>query len=484
MSESPQNGTVLLIEDDDAFARSIKRVLEGEGFTVTHCNDGAEGLSKAVDDSFDVILTDFRLPGLGGMDVIDGVLAEKPLQPVILMTAHGNTELAIEATKRGAFDYIIKPFDLDDVHQIIVKAARSGRHMSEKPVTMGADAERASKTAIVGSSRAMQEVYKEIGKIAPTTASVLIRGETGTGKELIARAIYQHSERANAPFIAVNCGAIPENLLESELFGHVRGAFTGAVANRVGRFEQAHGGTLFLDEIGDMPLATQVKILRVLQESAIQPLGGTSEMEVDVRIVAATHQDLEARIAENEFREDLFYRLNTIVINLPPLRERTEDLGLLVEYFIDRAAAEYGMSRCPVPDTAIEAMGRYTWPGNVRQLENVLRAAVLNLRGRAVTPEYLNEVLEDAPLTVSQANGSPTLDELVRGFLADAQSSSEGAAHARLIAEAERTLISQALTLSHGHLGRVTEWLGISRVTLRQKLAKYDLDPRKRPESG
>src|SRR6058998_3361158 len=293
---------ILLIEDDAGIVGGLKKELQAEGYEVAVATRGDNGLAQAKEQPFDVVITDLKLPGLSGLKLVEQLHASKPKLPIILMTAFGTTETAIEATKLGAYEYLLKPFDMAELLDLVAKAAACNRLMSE-PVEIGEA--QPNRSAIIGNSRAMQSVYKEIGRVAATMVTVLIRGETGTGKELVARAIYQHSSRAAQPFIAVNCAAIPETLLESELFGHERGAFTGAHARRIGRFEQAHQGTIFLDEIGDMTLSTQVKLLRVLQEKTIQRLGGKDNIPVEVRVIAATHRDLEAAMHQKAFREDL-----------------------------------------------------------------------------------------------------------------------------------------------------------------------------------
>src|SRR5438552_1863507 len=337
----PSAPHILLIEDDASLAANLCDVLTEDGFKVTVCNRGNEGLRHANKDECDVVLTDLRLPGLGGLELVKQLHETQPRLPVVLMTAHGTIETAIEATKLGAYDYLQKPFEMPGLISVLHRAVEAGRLMRE-PVTLP-NAPVESRTALVGTSRLMQEVCKEIGRVAAKPVTVLIRGETGTGKELIARALYQHSHRANAPFIAVNCAAIPENLLESELFGHERGAFTGADQRRIGRFEQAHRGTLFLDEIGDLSAHMQVKLLRVLQQQSFQRVGGSETVCVDVRVLAATHCALETMIREGKFREDLFHRLNVVTLHLPPLRERREDIPVLVRHFLWKYAAEFGL---------------------------------------------------------------------------------------------------------------------------------------------
>ncbi|HEY5770425.1 MAG TPA: sigma-54 dependent transcriptional regulator, partial [Terrimicrobium sp.] len=334
-----RSGTILVVEDDPGAAESLQHVLENEGHTVIAARTGEEGLALAGKERCDLVLTDLKLPGLSGLDLVKRLRSGRARLPIILMTAHGTTEVAIESTRHGAFDYLLKPFEMPAMLDAIQKALAATRLMFQ-PVEIGNAV--VGRDAIIGNSRAMQETYKEIGRVAATPVTVLIRGETGTGKELIARAIYQHSDRAERPFIAVNCAAIPETLLESELFGHEKGAFTGADARRIGRFEQADGGTIFLDEIGDVSLSTQAKLLRVLQEKSIQRLGGRESLRIDVRILAATHRDLEAAMQEKQFREDLFFRLNVVVIAIPPLRKRPEDIPDTARYFLARYGAEFG----------------------------------------------------------------------------------------------------------------------------------------------
>jgi DNA-binding NtrC family response regulator len=344
------------------------------------------------------------------------------------MTAHGTTETAIEATKLGAYDYLLKPFEADELLDLVAEGVAGSRLMSE-PVVIGES--RVDRSALIGKSRAMQAVYKEIGRIAATSATVLIRGETGTGKELVARAIYQHSDRFEKPFIAVNCAAIPDTLLESELFGHERGAFTGAQTRRVGRFEQANGGTVFLDEIGDLNPNTQGKLLRVLQERCIQRLGSQESIPIDVRVLSATHRDLEAAMADKAFREDLFYRISVVSISLPPLRARTEDIPGLVHYFMGRYASDLGVDSPLISPEAVDFFQSQSWPGNVRELENAVRQALLAARPFAISREHAQEVLRKArkPLTGKALTHSAYITEL----LARAKNGDLQDAYARLI---------------------------------------------------
>ena len=384
---------ILLIEDDPGITDTLQRVLTGEGHEVTIEKRGDDGLALAVKDLFNVVITDLRLPGLSGLELIRELHAARPRLPIILITAFGTTDTAIEATKFGAYDYLLKPFNIPQLLDLIQKAANSNRLMSE-PVGLG-DAG-AARDALVGQSEAMQRIYKEIGRIASKPVSVLIRGETGTGKELIARAIYQHSDRANAPFIAINCAAIPETLLESELFGHERGAFTGAQARRIGRFEQAGRGTLFLDEIGDMTVSTQVKLVRVLQEKFLQRLGGVEMVPVEARVIAATHRDLETAIRQKQFREDLYYRLNVVVIALPALRHRREDIPDLVRYFLQKHGPPLGSHAPSIHPEAMAFLEAQSWPGNVRELENSLRKALLLAQNYTINLDHVRAALQKA----------------------------------------------------------------------------------------
>ena len=477
-------GKVLVVENDADFADSLEMILDGEGYDLTVCEDGIEALEMSRRADFDAVITDYRLPGMGGLELLDRMREDRPRRPVILMTAHGNANLAIEATRKGAFDYLLKPFDLDELTTAIERAVRAGQSMGQK-VHLGGDgadpSSSASDTVMIGNSRAMQKVYKEIGRVAPTDAPVLVLGATGTGKELAARALFQYSSRADQPFVAVNCGAIAENLLESELFGHEKGAFTGAVSARIGRFEQADGGTLFLDEIGDMPLEVQVKMLRVLQEGTVQPVGGRGEREVDVRVIAATHRSLEKLIREKKFREDLYYRLGAMRIELPDLSERTDDIPLLAKAIVARAAADYGVARPKLPKAVLRQLEAYSWPGNIRQLQNVLRHAVLHSGGYDLSEEAIVTALAgEAELASAAADGDPNdtssmLDQWVSAAVQRARDMGSGHAHAELVAELEQRLIRAALHLSGGHLGKVSDWLGISRVTLRKKMADYQI---------
>jgi DNA-binding NtrC family response regulator len=389
-----------------------------------------------------------------------------------MMTAHGNTETAIEAMKLGAYEYLVKPFEADELLDLVARAVAGSRLMSEA-VEIGAA--RSAPHALVGQSRAMQTIYKEVGRIAATPVTVLIRGATGTGKELIARALYQHSDRADRPFIAVNCAAIPEALLESELFGHERGSFTGANSRRIGRFEQAHGGTIFLDEIGDLSAGTQAKLLRVLQEKQIQRLGADEVISVDVRVLTATHRNLEMAIQEREFREDLFYRLSVVTLTLPPLKDRTEDIPDLVRFFLQRHAKNLGLETASMQNEAIAWLQTQPWPGNVRELENVVRQALFLARPFGASLDHVRQaVARTRPLTVDRKQDHAAY---VANLLDRAQRGEVEQAYARMIADLEPELFSQAIQLAQGNQAKAARWLGVTRLKMREKLTELGVHP-------
>jgi nitrogen regulation protein NR(I) len=463
---------ILLVEDDSAIVMTLRRVLAEEGYEVVAETTGEGALAQAVKGGFDVVLTDLKLPGINGLQLVRQLHPTHPKLPILMMTAHGTTETAIEAIQSGAFDYIIKPFEISELLRLVKQAVTASRLMSE-PVQLGDSGPQAGGNAMVGSSRAMQAIYKEIGRVAAKPVSVLIRGETGTGKELIARALYQYSDRTNAPFVAINCAAIPETLLESELFGHEKGAFTGAEARRVGRFEQADRGTIFLDEIGDMTPGTQVKLMRVLQERCVQRLGGKETIPVDVRVIAATHKDLETAIKRNQFREDLFYRISVVVLNLPALRERPDDIPDLAKYFLNKHATEFDMARPSIHADALAFLQSQPWPGNVRELENVVRKILLLARGYTISVDHVKTALtrtSPPPVTVEK-----TLHAYVDELINAAQRGEISDAYAQLHEITERTLISRAIEKSQGNQAQAARWLGISRLTLREKLIHFGL---------
>jgi nitrogen regulation protein NR(I) len=463
-------GKLLLVEDDLDVAESLCNLLRDEGYSVNISHRGDDGLKEAMREPYDVVVTDLKLPGLDGLELVRALHEAKPRLPLILMTAHGTTDNAINAMKLGAYDYLLKPIEIPELLALLDKAVAASRQMTE-PVELRDSA--SVRDALIGNSRPMQLIYKEIGRVAASSVPVLIRGETGTGKELIARAIYQHSLRASRPFIAINCAAVPETLLESELFGHERGAFTGADTQRVGRFEQANRGTIFLDEIGELSVNTQAKLLRVLQEQTIQRLGGKETLAIDTRVIAATHRNLEEKIAGGEFREDLYYRLNVITIDLPPLRERREDIPGLIQYFFRKHGAELGVRAPAITPEGIEALKEQPWPGNVRELENVLRHLMLATREFTIDEDLVREALQKAKrMSKSQ---SVTLSEWIEELLEAARQGTMDDIHSKVNEAVERELFSQAIRMANGNQTQAAKWLGISRLTMREKLQAFGL---------
>jgi nitrogen regulation protein NR(I) len=464
---------ICLIDDDAPARGALERVLIGEGYEVVSYPDGDHGLAAALEEDFDCVLTDLRMPGVSGLELIDTLRDELPNLPVVLMTAHGTTETAIEATRRGAFDYILKPFEMEELFPVLARAAAAGRRGREK-VALGAEPPR--EIALVGQGRAMQAVYKEIGRVAEKPVSILILGETGTGKELVARALWQHGDRKSKAFVAVDCAAIPANLLESELFGHERGAFTGAETRRIGRFEQADHGTIFLDEIGDLSLETQVKLLRVLQERVISRVGGREAIPVDVRVIAATHRDLPALVASGKFREDLWYRLNVVVITLPPLRDRREDIPALVKYFVARHGADLG-GMAAVQPAAVKFLSAQPWPGNVRQLENVVKRMLVGAHGYAITEEGARAAFTQGPSGAPAEAAGRTLAMLCEEALTRARREPGAGAIASVFTAVERELLVQAHATTTGNITQMAQLLGWSRLTVRERLKLYALRP-------
>lgn len=465
---------ILIIEDDNSVASALQDLLRAEGFEVEMQTDSAAGLAAALSGTHDVVVTDLQMPGVSGLQIIEQLQAAKPHLPVILITAFHTTEVAIRAIKLGAYDYLLKPIDPSEFLSILKRALESTRLLA-KPLDMGTGDATSVREAIIGKSRMMQEVYKEIGRVAAMPVIVLIRGDTGTGKELVARAIHQHSDRAARPFITVNCAAIPENLLESELFGHEAGSFTGAKGRHIGRFEQANGGTIFLDEIGDISPATQVKLLRVLQEKTIQRVGGKETIPIDVRILSATHRNLEEAIESKEFRLDLFHRLNVAVIYLPPLSQRREDIPELINYFLTRYSAEFNLERPSIAADAASYLQQQPWPGNVRELENIVRKALIASRGYPISVEHVRSAFsKPAP---PRPAGDQKLADYVTELLAQAQLAENGNASEALIEAVERELYGQGIRLANGDQTKAARWLGVSRPTMREKLTRYGLFP-------
>ena len=466
-------GHILIVDDDAQLRQSFEKLLNAEGHTVKTASSGEAAIALVQAAAPDLVIMDVRMPGMNGLDAFRAIHEIEPKLPVIIMTAFGTTDTAIEATKLGAFEYVLKPPEIPDILALISQALEAGRFMRSR-VELDVAPDTTAADAIIGKSKPMQEVYKAIGRVAPTDATVLIRGDSGTGKELVARAIYQHSLRSAKPFLIINCVAIPETLLESELFGYEKGAFTGAVNRRVGKFEQAHGGTVFLDEIGDMPFSIQSKILRLLQERSIERLGGREPIPVDVRIIAATNRDLEAALAQGRFREDLYYRLKVVTLWLPPLKERTSDITLLADYFLARFAKEMGLGN---PGTTAEAkllLQNCPWPGNVRELANAMQKALIFSRGYPIDPDDVSRAIGGE----SQAKeaGDQETDEIVRQWVRQTLAAGEGKdVFDTCMDHFASLIISEALDLTGGNRSRAAKLLGISRPTLLSKIDKYRL---------
>ncbi|TWI74145.1 two-component system nitrogen regulation response regulator GlnG [Desulfobotulus alkaliphilus] len=466
---------ILIIDDDDQLRTSFQRLLTAEGFQVSTAASGEAGLRFIGEKIPDLVIVDIQMPGKNGLEVFAIIHDNHPRLPVIIMTAFGTTESAIEATKAGAFDYILKPFDIPEMLTLIGKALDAGKFMktqissgedSEPPVTVN--------EAIIGRSPAMQQVYKAIGRVTATEATVLIRGESGTGKELVASAIYQHSSRSDKPFQIINCVAIPETLLESELFGYEKGAFTGAVQRRMGKIEQANGGTVFLDEIGDMPLSLQSKLLRLLQERSIERIGGRDTIPVDVRIIAATNRNLEQAIEEGIFREDLYYRLNVVSLTLPPLRERKGDISLLTDYFLHRFAMESGMENPGISDEARGRLEQYDWPGNIREFGNVLHKAIIFNRGMPVAAEDLD--MGNPPPLNDTTRKTPDLEDGIRQWIRAGLEKGESTSFFdETMDTCARLMVSEALKFTGGNRSQAARLLGMSRPTLHARIDKYNL---------
>lgn len=448
---------ILVVDDEESMREVLSIMLRRVGYDVTVATGVEEAMGEINKEIFDLVMTDLKMPNGTGLDILKAVKAASPETAVLIITAFASTESAVEAMKQGAYDYITKPFQVDEVQLIIQKALERQRLSSENTLLKREMASQSSFARIIGQSDAMQKVFDIVRKVADTKSNVLICGESGTGKELVARAIHYNSARNRHPFVTVNCSALPETLLESELFGHMKGSFTGAVSNKVGLFEAAQGGSLFLDEIGETTLATQVKLLRVIQEREIRRVGGTQDMKVDVRIVAATNRDLEKAVAEGGFREDLYYRLDVIPIRLPPLRERTGDIPLLAKHFLEELSRESGK---PLPQLTPEAMRLlqgYEWRGNVRELENVIERAVAFFNG--------------APISEDDIRGWIHRPIPSQGYSSDLPS--EGLDLEGFISTIEKELLMKALERSKWVKKKAARLLQLNTRSFRYRLEKY-----------
>ncbi|MFO0927876.1 MAG: sigma-54 dependent transcriptional regulator [Gemmataceae bacterium] len=462
---------LLVVDDEPAIQHAFSRAFRGTELTLRAAGTAAEALALIHHERPDVVVLDVRLPDATGLDTYHQIRAIDARIPVILVTGHGTTELAIKAMSEGVFEYLLKPVELTELRAVIDRAIRSSQLMRVPARMPEVEPAAASGDLLIGHCPAMQEVYKAIGRVARQDVTVLILGESGTGKELVARAIYQHSRRADRPFLAINCAAIPEQLLESELFGHEKGAFTGADRKRIGKFEQCDSGTIFLDEVGEMAPLTQAKILRLIQEQRFERLGGRETVQTDVRLIAATNAELERMVEDGRFRRDLYFRLNVFTLRLPPLRERGGDLGLLVEYYLHRFGAEFGLPVPQVDDEAMALLQRYPWPGNVRELQSVLKQALLRMRGGVLLPDYLPDGLggrleSPPPLAGDPSSSADPFDAFVTSRI-DAGSTD---LHAECLARMERELIVRVLRHTSGNQLQAARILGITRGSLRTKI--------------
>ena len=450
---------ILVVDDEVNMQVVLRAMLKKEGYEVRTALDGREALKVLADDAIDVVVTDLKMPNLDGMGLLERVAAEYPTVPVIMITAHGTVATAVDALKKGAFDYITKPFEQDELKNVVLKAIKT-RRLSDEEFVAGADD--IDRYGIVGGSEPIQEIFETIKRVAPTTTTILISGETGTGKELIANAIHVNSPRKDNPFIKINCAAIVETLMESELFGYEKGAFTGAVVTKPGRFELAHKGTLFLDEVGELSKEMQVKLLRVIQEQTFERVGGLRTIKVDVRLITATNRNLFQDVKEGRFREDLFYRLNVLPIQLPALRERRDDIPVLISYFVDRFRKKLGREIQGLEEDVLDLFVNYDWPGNIREMENLLERLVLMARGQTIAmadvPEEIRQAVYEQSLLPPEKKPSQ-FKEFIRSHTE----------------EAERQMLVRCLEECGGNVTRAAQRLGLSRKGLQLKMIKYNL---------
>ncbi len=460
--------TLLVIDDETPILHAFGRVFRAPDVQLLTATTAAEGLDLLARERPDAVLLDINLPDESGLKAYGRLREIDARVPVLFITGHGTTDQAIEAMKLGAFDFLMKPLDVKSLRELVGRAFEISRLMRVPALVAGQEAapEGAPSDVLVGRCPAMQDVYKAIGRVASQPVTVLILGESGTGKELVARAVYQHSGRAHAPFLAINCAAIPEALLESELFGHEKGAFTGAERRRIGKFEQCTGGTLFLDEIGDMTPLTQTKLLRVLQDQTFERVGGNETIRTDVRLIAATNHDLEKLVAEGEFRKDLYYRLSSFTIKLPPLRERGEDVTLLVDHFLRRFSRELNKEAKVVAPEALEVLRKYHWPGNLRELQSVLKQALLHASGPILLPGFLPPLGGAEAAALAEGADGRDWDAFIGGRL---EAGSQDL-YAELMGQVERHLLTRVLTHTGGNQLQAAKILGITRGSLRTKI--------------
>ena len=470
---------ILIADDEESMRWVLSKALRKKGFQVDLAADGGQALRQIQEQSYDLAIVDIKMPVMNGLVLLEKAREIRPDMLVVVMTAESSMKNAVEAMKRGAYDYITKPFDLDVIDAIMEKVSRV-REVTNQVSLLKQELKDRYKVEknIIGNSCQMRDLYKTIGKVAGSDVTVLIQGESGTGKELVARAIHFNSPRLGKPFVAINCAAIPKDLLESELFGSERGSFTGSTERKSGKFEQANQGTIFLDEIGDMPLELQAKILRVLQEQEVTRIGGTASNQVDVRVVAATNQDLTERVRNGEFREDLYYRLNVVPVKLPPLRERQEDIPLLLEYFLERACAELEIPVKQCSPEAMEMLLTHSWPGNVRELENMVKRAVILSNDTILTPADFSglsdrsDIIHADPLDQSLES---LVEAKLRSSMIGIEKLDKGDIHERVLEQVERPLIRFMLEKTRGNQVRAADLLGINRNTLRKKIQELGI---------
>ncbi len=478
---------ILLIDDESDVLYAFQRIFDSPETQITTASSGEEGIELFPKVQPNLVIMDVRMGGMTGLQTLEKIREIDARTPVIMMTAYGTTKTAIEAMKLGAYDYLLKPFDVPKLQQLVFSALKASRDMRQSISLEQLEDPADDELGIVGRSEAMQKVFKLVGQLATSQATALITGESGTGKEIVARAIYQNSLRSQKPYLAINCAAIPENLLESELFGHEKGAFTGANAIRVGKFEQCNQGTIFLDEIGDMALQTQTRILRVLQNGTFERVGSNTPIEVDVRVIAATNKDLEEAVSQKEFREDLFYRLNVVRIHLPPLRERKDDIRLLVSYFLKKFSSIHGGPPKSISADALRALETYQWPGNVRELENVVQRSLVVTKGNAILlgdlpPEVLGKDATASVSTPATPVSAPTPEGEPLGASEDipalATTLFEWARNSpdlKVLPAVERELVRCALQETRGNQLKAAALLGITRATLRKRIEKFNI---------
>ncbi len=464
---------ILVADDEDSIRFLLREVMRREGYDVTVTDNGESAFQLVRENNFDLVILDVRMPGMDGMETLKAMRKIRPHLVVLIITAHGNRELAVDAMRQGAYDYFNKPFELDEMRIVVRRALEKQQFLDQVANLESRLQRRARFDRIIGQSDAMRQVFSLLERVVTNDITVLITGESGTGKELVAQAVHYQSSRRDKPFVSVNCAAIPENLLESELFGHEKGSFTGAIGTHVGKFEAANGGSIFLDEIGDMPLALQAKMLRVLQEREVSRVGGKKPIRVDIRVIAATNRELAEDVEKKSFREDLYYRLNVLPVHIPPLRKRKSDIPILVEHMINVHNPRLGRNVRGVTPEAIESLMNYRWPGNVRELENVLQRSMVMASGTLIElsdlPPNIQEARELADAGVSPSGlGLPP--DLFTNFDIPLAEKME-----QLAEVFEKKIILHALQRNNGHRQATADMLGIARKSLHNKMAKYEL---------